>query len=281
MFHVNWKDIEPWPGYRNTCFERDLFAKMLPSDEEAKRFQEYLSWAKVFTIAPGKTMLRHQCNHGVFVYVLDGKGKAEAGGVTKEFRPRDSFQVPADIPHAFINEDDTQAVTLLCLGWLCTRKGQQPQVKDVSEGEGATLDDLAVYNWLDEAKFALGHDGTLWWTGWTHMLGETPEERMFKGHMMCTTPVGVALDPHAHHTGEIYFIEHGQGIMRVGDEEQPVREGSIILIPADEVHAIKSTLEDQQMNILIIATYSEALPFGSDKENVVLSAVKEGTFSKD
>jgi len=281
MYHVNWKDIEPWTAYRNTCFERDLLANLLPEEEDVKRFEGYLNWAKVITIVPKKTMLRHRHNHGEFIYVLDGKGIVEAGGLEKPFKPRDSFQIPADIPHKFVNEDDTQAITLLSFGYMCGGKGEKPKVEDVPEGEGAKISELVVYNWFDEAKFELGHDGTLWWTGWSNRFGRTPEERMFKGHMMCVTPVGVALDPHVHRTGEIYFIERGEGIMRVGDEEELVEEGSMILIPANVVHAIKSTLPDQQLNILIIATYSEALPFGSDLPAGVQPAVKEGRFSNE
>ena len=134
MLHVNWKDLEPWPGYRNTCFERDLLAAILPTDEARERFASYLNWAKVITVVPGRTMRRHAHNHGEFIYVLDGKGTIEAGGIERQFGPRDSFQVPAGIPHCFANPDETQALTMLSLGWL--PEGGTPAVEDVPAGEG-------------------------------------------------------------------------------------------------------------------------------------------------
>jgi len=261
MYHVNWKNAEPIPAHNETCFERDLLAVILPTPEERKKFEQYVSWAKTYTIVPHTTMQRHTHNFGEFIYVLNGRGAVEAGGVRKEFKRRDAIQIPADIPHAFVNEDDTQVVTLLSLGWLCARMGQEPETKEAGPDAGPTLEKVRLYNWYEHESFKLGHKKTLWWTEIGKQLGDTPEERMFMSHFIGISVVGLDLVPDQHPKGEIYFVDQGHGYLGVEGERTDVEEGSMTLIPGNAVHTVGSTLPDQQMNLLIIATYSELEPW--------------------
>lgn len=52
-------------------------------------------------------------------------------------------------------------------------------------------------------------------------------------------PVGGSTQEHYHpETEEIYYITHGQGRMRIGNEEQRVMVGDAIAIPPGEPHKI-------------------------------------------
>ncbi len=54
-----------------------------------------------------------------------------------------------------------------------------------------------------------------------------------------TVPAGVCTQLHLHkHSEEIYFITHGEGIMRLNDERFAVYEGDSIHIAANTPHQI-------------------------------------------
>lgn len=58
-------------------------------------------------------------------------------------------------------------------------------------------------------------------------------------------PAGAATTPHYHQrTEEIYYITHGQGQMRIGQELRDVRPGDAIAIPPGQVHQIRNTGPD-------------------------------------
>lgn len=53
---------------------------------------------------------------------------------------------------------------------------------------------------------------------------------------------GATTSPHYHRqTEEIYYITHGCGEMRLGDETRAVEPGDAIAIPPGEVHSIVNT----------------------------------------
>lgn len=52
---------------------------------------------------------------------------------------------------------------------------------------------------------------------------------------------GGAIEGHAHPADEVYFIFRGQGVITVGTEEQPVREGDLVAIPGNAFHALRNT----------------------------------------
>lgn len=53
---------------------------------------------------------------------------------------------------------------------------------------------------------------------------------------------GMATAPHYHRrTEEIYYITHGRGEMRIGDERRAVGPGDAIAIPPGAVHTILNT----------------------------------------
>lgn len=80
--------------------------------------------------------------------------------------------------------------------------------------------------------------------------GTVAQWRLFKEGEFLSTITGVnaniinpgtGLEPHEHETVEhVYFILGGVGIVRVGDEEQEVREGDAIYMPSRLIHTIRN-----------------------------------------
>ena len=57
-----------------------------------------------------------------------------------------------------------------------------------------------------------------------------------------TIPAGCRTQPHYHaRAEEFYYVIEGEGLMRIGDEEQPVGPGDAILIPPGAVHTLLNT----------------------------------------
>jgi mannose-6-phosphate isomerase-like protein (cupin superfamily) len=51
--------------------------------------------------------------------------------------------------------------------------------------------------------------------------------------------------PHKHFPEQVYVIIKGKGRMRVGDEEEEVREGDLVYIPSNVTHGIKNLLDEK------------------------------------
>ncbi|HEY6771639.1 MAG TPA: cupin domain-containing protein [Solirubrobacterales bacterium] len=49
--------------------------------------------------------------------------------------------------------------------------------------------------------------------------------------------------PHSHEPQQVYVITHGQGRMKVGEDEREVREGQMVFIPPNQEHGIVNTGE--------------------------------------
>lgn len=58
-----------------------------------------------------------------------------------------------------------------------------------------------------------------------------------------------------HGEDEVYYVVSGQGIIRVGDEDQPVSAGSIVYVAAHEVHYFHTITED--LSILVFFAPAE------------------------
>lgn len=58
-----------------------------------------------------------------------------------------------------------------------------------------------------------------------------------------------------HEEDEIYYIVSGQGVIRVGDEDQAVTTGSIVYVAAQVVHFFHSITED--LSILVFFAPAE------------------------
>lgn len=73
-------------------------------------------------------------------------------------------------------------------------------------------------------------------------------------------------EPHYHQETEIYYILQGEGVLVVGNKEEPIHEGSIILIPSNIAHyTIPST--DLIIAVVSIPPYNPQNYIPLDKDN--------------
>ncbi len=78
------------------------------------------------------------------------------------------------------------------------------------------------------------------------------------GYSLAIVPPGKRAYPfHCHHVNEeMFFIIKGKGVVRIGDQEYPVREGDIIAAPAggrETAHQIVNT-SDEELRYLMVST---------------------------
>jgi len=66
-------------------------------------------------------------------------------------------------------------------------------------------------------------------------------------------PAGNTIDEHVDTVEEIYFILYGGGMMKVGDEEQKVKQGDAIWIPAGEPHRLVNNTGENTFFICVAA----------------------------
>jgi mannose-6-phosphate isomerase-like protein (cupin superfamily) len=67
-------------------------------------------------------------------------------------------------------------------------------------------------------------------------------------------PSGNELEEHIDPVEEIYFILYGGGLMRVGEDEQEVKAGDAVWIPAGDKHSLKNT-GSEATAIIVVAAY--------------------------
>jgi len=59
-----------------------------------------------------------------------------------------------------------------------------------------------------------------------------------------TLPVGETSLPHLLHGSEVYFITKGEGIVFINEEQQAVKVGDMVFIPAKATQSIQNTGEE-------------------------------------
>jgi quercetin dioxygenase-like cupin family protein len=63
-------------------------------------------------------------------------------------------------------------------------------------------------------------------------------------------------DPQQPHSeDEVYYVVSGQAMIRVGDEDQPVKAGSVVFVAAHVVHAFHTITED--LSVLVFFAPAE------------------------
>lgn len=67
-------------------------------------------------------------------------------------------------------------------------------------------------------------------------------------------PPGNTLEEHVDEVEEIYLIIKGGGLMKVGEDEQEVKEWDAIWIPAGAPHRLHNN-KDEETFIIVIAAY--------------------------
>lgn len=100
------------------------------------------------------------------------------------------------------------------------------------------------------------------------------------GYSLLVVPPGKRAYPfHNHHVNEeMFFILEGQGVLRVGDRELPIRKGDVIASPPggrDTAHQIINTSDTDEIRYLAVSTMipSEVVEYpDSDKVAVYVGS---------
>ena len=78
---------------------------------------------------------------------------------------------------------------------------------------------------------------------WRTLLSadRTPSDQLTVG--VAELDPGQESDPllHRHAQPEVYYILEGEGFVRVGDEEHPIRAGTTVFIPGGALHRARNT----------------------------------------
>ncbi len=78
------------------------------------------------------------------------------------------------------------------------------------------------------------------------------------GYSLAVVPPGKRAYPfHCHHVNEeMFLVLEGRGVVRIGDQEHPIRKGDVIAAPAggrDTAHQIVNT-SDEELRYLMVST---------------------------
>jgi mannose-6-phosphate isomerase-like protein (cupin superfamily) len=70
-------------------------------------------------------------------------------------------------------------------------------------------------------------------------------------------PVGTEDRQHPHTADEMYLVLRGRATLRVGDRDQPVREGTVVSVDHGEDHRFVDIAEDLQMLVVFAPPESD------------------------
>ena len=273
MFHINWLDVRPWLEYKSTAWVRPLLRRAnspWARQGTPNLLTQYFEWAKTITVEPGKALLRHAHNVAEVWYVQDGWGEVEVGGKARPVKPRDLVAIPPELPHSLKNPRTGEGITVVSWAVANPPDNTDLWLEEIRAGEGKKAEELHVFHWPEQSNPTRGHMDTVWWYG---MLNRSHQKDWpcFHGVGMMIVPAGAPNDLHLHNYEIFYYIDRGEGTMRVADETCEVRTCSMGYVPANTPHSIVSRFPDIQINVLCVMV---RVPHDAPKVN--LYSVGEG-----
>jgi len=91
------------------------------------------------------------------------------------------------------------------------------------------------------------------WGGIARMVLTSVHLESMEFFAWAALPAGNTIEEHVDEVEEIYFILYGGGLMKVGDEEQAVKQGDAIWIPAGEPHRLINDTSENTFFICVAA----------------------------
>ena len=91
------------------------------------------------------------------------------------------------------------------------------------------------------------------WGGIARMVLTSEHLESMEFFAWAALPAGNTIEEHVDEVEEIYFILYGGGLMKVGDEEQAVKQGDAIWIPAGEPHRLINDTSENTFFICVAA----------------------------
>ncbi len=191
-----------------------LGANVIPDGVEApfRHFYGYLE--------NGGAMAGHAHPTDEIYHIMRGHGTVIVGGHCRDVKAGDIVIIPANVWHTQICRDG--GPYLWAAYWWDV----------IPEGRNIPEDRIVVKPFsMDEAEPS--HNGTILGQ-WTFPEGVTAPFESAWGWM---GPHG-KMEPHRHHTVEVYIAQTGTAELRVGDETMQMEPGDVAVIPPDEEHTI-------------------------------------------
>ena len=129
-------------------------------------------------------------------------------------------------------------VLLISLGWILDRNASGVFANSEKTWEAFEIEDLIAKR--KESK------------RWYLPFLKRPTLRMG----LYSLPKGANDRQPAHDEDEVYYIENGKAVLRIGDDEQPVKKGSVIFVKRDIPHRFHSI--EEPLDVLVF--FSSAKP---------------------
>ena len=242
MFKRNWRDIKPRLAYDGACYVRDYFRrKDKPWLEGGYKVTEYLEWVRQTTVLAGKKIPYHKKNVEEILYIVQGEGIIQVGEEKHRVGKWDAVYIPTETPHTIYSTVENQPLIYMEYGIRTPPEADEVRIEKVSVGEKVEAN-IRIERWTTK-ECKPGHNGTCWLY---QVFTRDMMEYLLFATMMTVPEV---LGYHRHNTEAIYYIDSGEGIVKVGGEEAEVRSGDAIYIPCGVPHRCRSTLEDRPLNV--------------------------------
>jgi len=260
LWKINWRDSEPILEFEDTCYVRYLLRR---SDRlglrKGLKITSCIEWVARMVVLPDKKMMPHTKNVEETLYILSGKGIIKSGGFQQEVKQYDSIHIPAMVPRTLWSTVAHQP--LIFNSYAASTPPDTETIPEVRKMEERHTNEkkISVRNWL-ELPSVSAHGGTCWAT--TVFSRSSPLEYIGFNTMMSVPKV---VSYHRHNVEATYYINEGQGVVRVAGEELPCTEGDIVYMPPEVAHQAWTTLLDQPLNVFCCGV---PVPWNSEPWNV-------------
>jgi len=258
MFKAGFASAEPSLAYWDTCYVRGLLRRRdRLSEKGGLKVMQYVESVSFLTIPAGGKLPYHRENAEEILYVLQGRGRLNAGGSAHDLGSRDAVYLPPGTPYSL--EPLTEGQPLLLAQYLVAVPLDASRVEAIRAEEHEPAEaEVVVRNWMSAAPRP-GHDGTCL----TYPVFSRDMMRFFLFATMMTVP-GV-LSYHRHNSESIYMLDSGLGTVKVAGEEQPFAPLDAVYMPPEVAHRCGNALPDQPLNVFCVGV---AVPHDAQVWNI-------------
>ncbi len=245
MFKAGFTTVEPRLAHWDTCYVRDLFRRRdRLSERGGLKVAYYIDSVSFVTVLAGKKLPYHRENAEEILYVLQGRGRLNAGGSTRDVGPRDAVYLPPRTPYSV--EPLVEGQHILFAQYLVASPLDAQRVMATKAAEDEPVQAKAlIRNWTDVAS-SPGHEGTCL----TYPVFSRDSMRFFLFATMMTVPG--TLSYHRHNSESVYMVDSGSGVVKVAGEEQELRPLDAVYMPPEVAHGCRNALPDQPLNVFCV-----------------------------
>jgi len=203
-----------------------------------------LEWVNVLSVPFGQERIYLKQNLEEAIYVLQGRGVIRSGDEEWEIEPKDTVRIPSGVSHSISSTADKQPIIFASFAARDPPTAPEAKIEKVDRSLGG--EGIEVEKWL-MMKAKPGHEGTCF----TYPLFADQWKSLAFTTLMTVSGV---LGYHRHNTEAIYFVDSGQGWMKVAGEEQELRAGDVVYIPPEMAHRCRVLTPDLPLNVFCSGT---------------------------